>query len=240
MKIYKSISILFAFSVMILITSCSKADEAGSTDFIANAGTIHNQLLDNYYQNRLNTSPDTEELISEIITMSSEYLVSFGYDQKSVLQAESLLKENYRFSNLKSVMNDDFSVDIGSLAEHLEEMGLYSSQLIIEVKKILTMVTEGAEIKTIANYVNSVFSLIEFSSQADLEGQSLFVNIFNGSNSYWEDVYTSDLKGRKIKDGTWVIINDGIGGLLGMIFGPPGSIITATVFSAGTYEEINK
>ncbi len=225
---------------MILITSCSKADEADNTDFIANAGAIHNQLLDNYYQNRLNTSPDTEELISEVIAMSSEYLVSHGYDQKSVLQSESLLKENYRFSNLKSVMNDDFSIDVGSLAEHLEEMGLYSSQLISEVKKILTMVTEGTEIRTISNYVNSVFSLIEFDSQTDLEGQSLFVSIFNGSNAYWEDVYTSDLKNIKIKDGTWVIINDGIGGLIGMIFGPPGSIITGTLFSAATYEEINK
>lgn len=240
MKIYKLKSIFFAFSVMILITSCSKVDEAVDTDIIANAGTIHNQLLDNYYQNRSNTSPDTEELISEIIALSSEYLVSFGYDQKSVLQSESLLKENYGPSNLKSVMNDDFSIDIGSLIEHLEEMGLYSSQLIVEVKKILTMVTEETEIQTISNYVNSVFSIMEFNNQSDREGQSLFVNIFNGSNTYWEDVYTSDLKNLKIKDGTWVIINDGIGGLLGLIFGPVGSIVTATVFSAGTYEEINR
>jgi len=41
-----------------------------------------------------------------------------------------------------------------------------------------------------------------------------------------------------LKDTSKVLINDGIGGLLGLVFGAPGSIITAAVFSVGTNEEI--
>jgi hypothetical protein len=41
-----------------------------------------------------------------------------------------------------------------------------------------------------------------------------------------------------MKKSSWVIINDGIGGVLGTIFGPVGTVVVATAFSVGTNEEI--
>ena len=116
MKTKKVIFPVVVFTFMILLLSCSKEDEADSYDYIENAGIIHNQLLDNYYQNRSNISPDIEDLISEVITLSSDYLISEGYDDETVLDTKLLLKEKYKASNLKSVMGSDFSIDIVKLS----------------------------------------------------------------------------------------------------------------------------
>jgi len=66
----------------------------------------------------------------------------------------------------------------------------------------------------------------------------LFTSIFNSSFSYWTNVDNTNLKSALINDSSWVIINDGIGGVIGSIFGPIGSIITATIWSVATNEEI--
>ncbi len=49
----------------------------------------------------------------------------------------------------------------------------------------------------------------------------------------------SQLRSTNFKESNWVIINDGIGGILGSIFGPIGAIVVGTAFSVGTNEEIN-
>jgi len=94
------------------------------------------------------------------------------------------------------------------------------------------------EIPAISDYVNSNFAYLVFENKHDQQGQMLFTNIFNASYEYWTKEYNSNLKGLKLKDTSKVLINDGIGGLLGLVFGAPGSIITAAVFSVGTNEEI--
>ena len=68
----------------------------------------------------------------------------------------------------------------------------------------------------------------------------LYLNIFNGSYDFWQTMDDTQLKGTSLKRSSWVIINDGIGGILGTVFGPIGAIVTATVFSVGTNEEINR
>lgn len=231
-------SILLMLPLAILLSGCSETEDAQKSDFIANAGAIHNQLLDHYYQNRLNSTAGTEELISDVVTLSSEYLLANGYDRGSVQEAESLLRKEYGSSHLKSVMNADYSIDPEKLAEQFAEMELYSDQFIEDVSKIITMVTELADIRTVNTFINSNFANIEYDNVMDREGQTLFVSVFNSSYAYWTGEGNSNLKHLKLDDNTKVIINDGIGGILGLIFGPAGSIITATAFSVATNEEL--
>ncbi len=240
MKIFAKM-IVSALAITFLVTSCSKVEEAGNTDFISDAGMIHNQLLDHYYDSRSNLSPGTEELISEVIELSSDYLLSNGYDRKHVLEAKSMLKDRYRASNLKSVTNTDLSIDVDELSIQLKELDVYSDPFISEVEKIVSMVDEEVDMQEVLSYVNSDFTSVVYESETDRMGQVLFQNIFNGSYGYWTDEDNSNLKGvTKLDDRSWVIINDGIGGILGLVFGPAGSIITATAFSVGTNEELTR
>jgi hypothetical protein len=231
-------SLLLLLPLLVLLSGCSETEDVKKTDFLANAGAIHNQLLDHYYQNRLNTTPGTGELISEVVNLSSEYLLGNGYDQRSVSEAASLLRKEYSSSHLKSVMDHDYSIDAGMLAEQFADMELYSDSFIEDVGKIITMAAEEADIRSVKTYINTDFADAEYENEKDREGQALFVNIFNSSYIYWTGEDNSNLKHLELDDNTKVIINDGIGGILGLVFGPAGSIITATVFSAATNEEL--
>lgn len=229
---------VIAFSMLLLFSSCAKEEKAGNTDFIANAGTIHNQLLDHYYENRTNANPDAEEMISEIIGLSSGQMINMGYDEETVLSAEKVLEERYSPKHLKSVMSTDFSIDLEELAQKLDETGLYSSGFVAEVEKVVEMVSDDVKIPAVSDYVNTKFAYLVFENKHDQQGQTLFTNVFNASYEYWTEDSDSNLKRLKLSDRSKVIINDGIGGLLGLVFGPAGSVITATVFSVGTNEEI--
>ncbi len=229
---------VIAFPMMLLFSSCTNEDKAGNTEFIANAGIIHNQLLDHYYGNRTNVHPDAGEMISEVIRLSSGEMINMGYDEEIVLSAEKVLEARYAPSHLKSVMSSDYSIDLESLSQQLEQTGLYSDLFIEEVEKVLEMVAENVKIPTISDYVNTNFAYLVFQNKHDQQGQMLFTNVFNASYAYWTEDRNSNLKTLKLSDRSKVIINDGIGGLLGLVFGPAGSVITATVFSVGTNEEI--
>lgn len=231
-------SLLLLLPLLILLSGCSETEDTEKSDFLANAGAIHNQLLDHYYQNRLNTTPGTGELISEVVNLSSEYLLGNGYDQRSVSEATSLLKKEYSSTHLKSVLDHDYSIDAVKLAEQFADMELYSDLFIEDVGKIIAMAAEEADIRRVRTYINSSFADVDYESEKDREGQSLFVSIFNSSYIYWTGDDNSNLKYLGLDDNTKVIINDGIGGILGLVFGPAGSIITATVFSAATNEEL--
>lgn len=230
---------LLLLPLVVMLSGCSKTDDAGQSDFIANAGALHNELLDHYYHNRPNATPGTEELISDVVTLSSEYLRSNGYDRRSVSEAASLLQNEYCPTHLKSVMNQDYSIDVDKLAEEITGIELYSNQFVEDVSEIIAMVADEEDIREVSTFVNSAFASVEYALENDSDGQSLFVNIFNSSYAYWTDGGSSDLKRMKLDDRSKVIINDGIGGILGLVFGPAGSIITATVFSVATNEEIS-
>ena len=93
------------------------------------------------------------------------------------------------------------------------------------------------EAQLIKNYVNGSFNEAEFNNPNDLIAKAAFISIFNSSFDYWGNS-DSNLKSVNISDDTWVLINDGIGGILGSAFGPIGSIILGTAFSIGTVEEL--
>lgn len=241
MKIRSYKSILLALSFILLTTACSKEELEQTPDIISSAGIIHNQLLENYYQNRSNTSPHMNEMISELISLSSEFLLIEGYDKQELMRTESLLKKEFGPPHLKSVMDDDYCMDIEGLSDQLGEIDQYSDRFIEEVKQVLVLVEE-VDIEVVFDYINSDFAHLEFHVQTDCDGQMLFLNIFNASYEYWSDENNLNLKsvqeGKELKPSSWVLINDGIGGILGSVFGPIGSIVVATAFSVGTNEEI--
>jgi len=238
MKTLKIIPALFTLSLFLILSACSKDAKVTTEDLLPMAGTIHNQLLENYYQNRLNVDPDMESMINEIIELSSDYLVSEGYDRRTIDEAEQSLKEKFGPSRLKNITNDDYSINIGNLASELQDLSLYSEKFLSELVYILEMVEEDADFQHVYNYINTKFLYLTFESKKDQEGQTLFTNIFNGSFSFWTNETNTCRKAAELDPSSWVIINDAIGGILGSVFGPVGSIIGAAVLSVGTNEEI--
>ena len=230
-----------ALCSLIFMAACQQemnppAEQVEKEDLLANAGKIHNEMISYYYNNRLGGDLSPDEKYAEILDLSWEYLDHNGYDSHYTLETRLFLEDEINMSSLKSVTGDGISIDSESFISQLSETGIYSKHFQKEVKKILSLAHKNDDRKIIKGYVNSTFSGIEFDEDDDTAGQQLFVNIFNASYDFWESMNASHLKSTCLKLSSWVIINDGIGGVLGSIFGPVGSIVTATAFSVATNE----
>ena len=233
----------FFLSSLLLFPACqqetnSLPDQHHESDILTNAGELHNQMIDYYYSHRSEDDPSREAMFTELLDLSSDYLVHNGYDFASIGAARMKLEQDLGPSFLKSTSGPGFSLDPATFVSQLTSTGLYSGRFVREIDKILKLARKKDDIKTIRQYVNTEFSGLKFQKEKDREGQQLFISIFNSSYEYWVSYYQAHLKGTLLKDSSWVIINDGIGGILGSIFGPVGSIICATVFSVGTNEEL--
>jgi len=233
-----------ALCSLIFMAACQQemnplAEQVEKEDLLANAGKIHNEMISYYYSNRLGGELSPDEKFAELLDLSWEYLDHNGYDSQHIQETRQLIEEKLSASSLKSVTGDGISIDSESLGSQLSETGIYSKHFQKEVKKILSLAHKNDDRQIIKEYVNSTFSGLEFNEDDDIAGQQLFVNIFNGSYDFWEMMNESQLKSTNLKTSSWVIINDGIGGVLGSIFGPIGSIVVATAFSVATNEEIN-
>jgi hypothetical protein len=230
---------------MLLFTACQQGlnplpEDPDQDDILANAGEIHNKMIAYYYENRVEKTPTMEAMLDEIMGLSFDYLATLGYDAASTTDVKLQLKERYCNSNLKNTDGQGFSIDPATFIAQISATGLYSEHFHKAIDEILKQASLKDDRKVIRKYVNSDFINIQFKRKQDQEAQQLFAKIFNGSYEFWESYEESDLKGVQLKKSSWVIINDGIGGILGSVFGPIGSIVTATVFSVGTNEEINR
>ena len=238
-----------ALCAMIFIVACQQEmtpvpdqierDEiVSNNEILSNAGKIHNEMISYYYINRLEEDASVEIKISELLDLSWEYLDKNGYDSETTMETRLLIEEKINMSSLKSVTDGNYSVDESNFISQLSETSMYSHHFLEEINKILTLAHNHNDRKIIRDYVNSTFRKIEFMDDDDIVGQQLYVNIFNGSYDFWEFMDESQLKSTNLRLSSWVIINDGIGAIIGMIFGPIGSIVTATAFSVATNEEI--
>lgn len=232
-----------AIAFLLLMPACQKGSESVPgqpeyDDILANAGEIHNQLIAYYYANREVTSPTPGTMFNELMELSFQYLASQGYREGSLREARMQVEQKYAPSPLKGAGGHGFNTDPDSFTDQLNATGLFSAQFVEEIAAMLEYAKTKKDRKEVRAYVNGVFAGIWFDRKKDREAQQLFVDIFNGSYTYWESVDQPSLKGVQLKPSSWVIINDGIGGILGSVFGPIGSIVTATVFSVGTNEEI--
>jgi len=230
-------------SLLLLFSACqhethSLSEQPDEEDILANAGDLHNRMISNYYSFRKEPVTDPENMFSELVDLSSGYLISLGYDANSIGETRRCLEQNFGSSFLKSTSGGEYALDPSTFMSQLRATGLYSGDFLGQIDAILQLGFAREDRKKIRHHVNSSFSGLKFSSKTDRQAQQLFIKIFNGSYEFWEKYQRSNLKGAALKDSSWVIINDGIGGLLGLVFGPAGSIITATVFSVGTNEEI--
>ncbi|MCK5342353.1 MAG: hypothetical protein KAR20_03065 [Candidatus Heimdallarchaeota archaeon] len=230
-----------ALCSLIFMAACQQemnpqAEQVEKEDLLSNAGKIHNEMISYYYNNRLGGDLSPDEKYAEILDLSWEYLDHNGYDSHYTLETRLFLEDEINMSSLKSVTGDGISIDSESFISQLSETGIYSKHFQKEVKKILSLAHKNDDRKIIKGYVNSTFSGIEFDEDDDTAWQQLFVNIFNASYDFWESMNSSHLKSTYLKLSSWVIINDGIGGVLGSIFGPVGSIVCATALSVATNE----
>jgi hypothetical protein len=227
-----------------LFSGCQKATEISGDvptpdEIMKNAGLIHNEMISYYYMNRKLEDASPEQFVSELLELSGEYLDKNGYDPAETKLRISQVREKLGSSPLKSESAACFSINEASFLSQISEIHLYSDHFIHELGKVLALAEKTNDCEQVKEYVNSTFNSIKFTSGNDLDGQQLFSNIFNSSYEFWGNFEKGNLKAKPISGATWIVINDGIGGILGSVFGPIGSIVAATVFSAGTSEEVN-
>ncbi len=235
----------FGLCVLMALAACQQemnpvTEQIMADQLFSDAGRIHNEMIAYYYTNRMGEVATEGGNLDELLELSWKYLDENGYDARYTNETRLLIEEKLSASELKSATGNHFSIDTASFITQLATTGSYSKQFQKEVKKILSLAHRQDVREVVKQYVNSTFSGIKFHKKDDTKGQQLFVSIFNGSYDFWENYEGSDLKSANMRQSSWVIINDGIGGILGSIFGPVGSIVTATAFSVGTNEDIHR
>ena len=228
---------------LLFISACQQemdpvSKQMDSDNILANAGKIHNDMISYYYANRSTENAPSELMLSELFDLSWEYLEKNGYDAKEIQETKLLMGEKLNTSYLKSMTVDGYSIDTARFISQLEATSMYSQEFITEINKVLVLANMDDDRQKIKDYVNAAFMNIEFDDDQDRAAQSLFANVFNGSFDFWEMKDETSLKSTHLKRSSFVIINDGIGAVLGSIFGPIGSIVVGTAFSVATNEEI--
>lgn len=239
------LTLIFVLGVVFFI-SCKKENNEQPVPkdenyAFQNAGRLHNGALAYYYQNRLKlkATSSSEEIYSEIIDLTSEYLVNQGFDRGIVVGVTSRVKNSMGSLGLKSTSGNFYSIDTASFIRQIDGLKMFSNEFVSNVNKLFALAHDDVSEDVIKDYVNNTFAKINYLNQNDVNAQKVYVDIFNSSFNYWlqSDGDNAEKKA-KLKPSTWVIINDGIGGVLGSAFGPIGSVALGTVLSAGTNEEI--
>jgi hypothetical protein len=91
--------------------------------------------------------------------------------------------------------------------------------------------------KNTQEFIGWVHETLEpFNSGIDGEVSKIFTQLVLASDNFWHHSYVTNTA--RLKPSTWVIIHDGIGGVVGTIFGGIGSVVCATAFSAYTNETL--
>jgi hypothetical protein len=231
--------------IMLLFPACQQEPEpapepAPADEILAQAGRIHNELISYYFSNRSGPCTGSREMLEEVVELSWEYLDSNGYLKGDHMETREAILHKFETSYLKSGPEERFSLDTATFILQLSETRRFTPRFLKEIHRILAHAHRDDDREAVREYVNSDFTGVRFGSRRDRAAQQLFTDIFNSSYQFWESYENSDLKSTKLEKSSWVIINDGIGGVLGSIFGPLGSVVVATAFSVGTNEEINR
>lgn len=232
-------------AALFLLASCQQTlhpepEPVPEKEVWSHAGRIHNEMIAYYYKHRRLKQASTEEKICELLDLSVEYLDRQGYDPDETSATRQQVAGKFHFSPKKSAPGEGFIIHENHFLEQLGQMGTCSDRFLMEISKVLELGRRDESRQAIRDYVNSTFMGVPFSDPGDVAAQRLFGDILNGSYEFWEDFENGQMKGTALKKSSWVIINDGIGGVLGSVFGPLGSVVVATAFSVATNEEIKE
>lgn len=231
---------------LFVLISCSKEDQNRTepdTKFaMENAGLLHNYALNYYYsQYEVLQENSVEKMnLTNVLDICADFLIGYGFESIPVLESKNKIMTNLDESMKKNSESSFFTEIPGNFQEMTESTATFSQDFISQIMIIIEFATKNKEIHQIKEYVNSEFSKLAFDKSEDIVAQKIFTDIFNSSYEYWlENPTSSAKKSTKIKNSSWVIINDGIGGIIGSAFGPLGSIMLGTAFSIGTNEELD-
>lgn len=243
--------------VIILMNSCSKEifkDEPSTSKtnesiiniinkdtLLKNVGKYHNNALSYLYSKKKQLRFSNSELkLNEIVDGISEYLnKELGISSDSLKTICNTIKEKQESTHSLKKSDNSIFLDPENFIRYMESEDRYSNEFIWEIYDILYIVAHSSDMMKIEQKIDS-FKQKQFFLKNDIIAQYAFINTFESSNNFWNNnfEYSEKMHSRRLKGSTWVIINDGIGGIAGSIFGGIGSIVVGTVFSAWTNEQI--
>jgi len=242
-KLTAGIIVMLGVAGIFIMSACkelSEKDDLGIDNTVSfeEIGILHNELLSNYYGNRVHRNTTLDEKISELMDMSWDHLAESGFSRIQLDEAKRTLPEFPGKSDLKGISEDGFLLDTAQVLGLLSQNANLSAEFIADLSELVLKAYSGEDAYELKVLLNEEFALNSYADEEDEIAKEVFVDLFNSSFTYWEEFYSSKKSALKLKDSSKVIINDAIGGVIGTIFGPIGSVLTAAVFSVGTNEEL--
>lgn len=214
---------------------------------------IHNEFLIWYY-----TESDKPDLSGTPFNLSPEagvkanmlnisrYCSYFLVEHKNFPENQVLIESRRSLRLIGKYKNVvDFSSQFSpstfeKVVTNQKTQGVYSEKFLKVVASIYEMTFNELSLEDINEFLEG--KRLEFLDNVnDSKALNLLVNQIKASDFLWNDEDSPIVQAAAgpggLKCSTWVVINDGIGGAVGFIFGGIGSIFTATAFSAGTSED---
>jgi len=233
----KNLFVSIIICLIFIFSACTKKEEKNTSinPNSINVGELHNKSLDYLYkEKRISTFSGTKSLTTKTYCdYIGEYLILSGLDEDDVNKGVNESKEffNEIEDTGRGLNLDGFMSDYDNIRWFLKQNCNASYEFTTELNKVFNM-SDSLKADELLLYVNSNFKNKNWQAE-DKELADVFADVFNNSYNYWS------INNNRLEDDTWVIINDGIGGVLGLAFGGIGSVIVGTTFSAYTNEELS-
>lgn len=199
-------------------------------------GEYHNQLLDYYYIN-MNashniddpTSSEMADIYSELYDGLAGIIVMPSNMTKAELIQSLLTFNNYLpFAESQGSNQSQVQICTNYIKSNYPELG----------DKIQSVIDSELTPSELVISVNSWASSNTFSPM-ELEAYEVFSDVINNSFIYWTNSNAGFINSGGLSDTQWIILNDGLGTILGLPFGGIGGTILGAAFSAGTADDLD-
>jgi hypothetical protein len=207
---------------------------------------MHNNLCDYteesipYLFNNTHTSVDT---IKEWMLTSPEFFYSNDFSQEEVLTALGQTIDYIELygddsqtgkSNLLLSLKENNAIIQDQLIQYYSQDFVSAICEIFDITRELEVNQEELQL-SISNFENMTIE-----DDAECFARDVFCEVFNYSNEYWTaKVAAAGDPPAGMTCEEWVIAMDALGALLGLPFGPVGSIIMSAYMSIGASRECN-
>ena len=210
-------------------------------------GRLHNEALAFIYARGFGdrAGPLTGVDITRALNFLRQFLRGKGLAQKTVQSEVKPIRHLLRDAGIlrgNRVLVPGFGKDhvkvINSILALLVSRGTVSKGLAGSFSELFNWV-----IKARPNAVEVVSKIEEVFVHARRRGNDrrvarIFADVCSSSFHFWSPGSGGVEPAKMPEDSTWVIINDGVGGVLGLVFGGFGSVAVGTVLSAWTNENL--
>lgn len=236
-KLFTSIIVVALVVVGVMIfQACRKNNDQSLQQVkklkIEDISKYHNSILTSFYDD---SNAKVVWNYDKVIAYFEDYLINEGFDSIEIKQAVNEINrvnESGIFGhNFDLIINNDNQNHVINLVESfLQNNSCVSTKFRNTVKQTLQYCNNHYN-DEILSYVDNVFKTNQWDSE-DHKFVDTYVDVMFNSYIFWNN-FNNDNSDKSLKDYS-EYINDAVGSILGLPFGPVGSILFGTFLSCAT------